>query len=126
MVGSGMSWTPSPEQSFLFHDTRHSAVTNMIASGTGEAVAMSITGHLESDYVQALQPLPRFRSGGSSGTPERLSRRRARHDADRAGDRHHEVTAVHRHGCVTGFRAHHWHTRPLSTYPRHPALAFVG
>ena len=39
---------------------------------------------------------------------------------------HHEVTAVHRHGCVTGFRAHHWHTRPLSAYPRHPALAFVG
>jgi integrase len=29
----------------VFHDTRHSAVTNLVASGTGEAAAMSITGH---------------------------------------------------------------------------------
>lgn len=30
----------------IFHDTRHSAVTNLVAAGTGEAVAMSITGHV--------------------------------------------------------------------------------
>jgi integrase len=29
----------------VFHDTRHSAVTNLVAAGTGEAAAMSITGH---------------------------------------------------------------------------------
>jgi integrase len=31
----------------VFHDTRHSAVTNLVASGTGEAAAMSITGHAD-------------------------------------------------------------------------------
>lgn len=31
----------------VFHDTRHSAVTNLVASGTGEAIAMSITGHAD-------------------------------------------------------------------------------
>jgi integrase len=31
----------------VFHDTRHSAVTNLVAAGTGEAVAMSITGHAD-------------------------------------------------------------------------------
>src|SRR5262245_14359562 len=31
----------------VFHDTRHSAVTNLVASGTGETAAMSITGHLD-------------------------------------------------------------------------------
>jgi integrase len=31
----------------VWHDTRHSAVTNLVASGTGEAVAMSITGHAD-------------------------------------------------------------------------------
>ena len=29
----------------IFHDTRHSAVTNLVAAGTGEAAAMTITGH---------------------------------------------------------------------------------
>jgi hypothetical protein len=29
----------------VFHDTRHSSVTNLVASGTGEAAAMSITSH---------------------------------------------------------------------------------
>jgi len=29
----------------VFHDTRHTAVTNLVAAGTGEAVAMTITGH---------------------------------------------------------------------------------
>jgi integrase len=29
----------------VFHDTRHSAVTNLVAAGTGEAVAMTITAH---------------------------------------------------------------------------------
>jgi integrase len=29
----------------VFHDTRHSAITNLVASGTGEAAAMWITGH---------------------------------------------------------------------------------
>jgi integrase len=33
----------------IFHDTRHSAVTNFIGAGTGEAVAMSITGHVTKD-----------------------------------------------------------------------------
>lgn len=28
----------------VFHDTRHSAVTNLVATGTGEPAAMSITG----------------------------------------------------------------------------------
>jgi hypothetical protein len=33
-----------------------------------------------------------------------------RADADCSCHRHHEVTAVHHHGCVTGFPAHHsWH-----------------
>ena len=31
----------------VFHDTRHSAVTNLVASGTGEAAGMSITGHAD-------------------------------------------------------------------------------
>ena len=31
----------------VFHDTRHSAVTNLVACGTGEAIAMSITGHAD-------------------------------------------------------------------------------
>ena len=31
----------------VFHDTRHSAVTNLVASGTGEAAAMSMTGHVD-------------------------------------------------------------------------------
>jgi integrase len=31
----------------VFHDTRHSAITNLVASGTGEAAAMSITGHAD-------------------------------------------------------------------------------
>ena len=31
----------------VFHDTRHSAVTNLVASGTGEVAAMSITGHAD-------------------------------------------------------------------------------
>jgi integrase len=31
----------------IWHDTRHSAVTNLVASGTGEAAAMSITGHVD-------------------------------------------------------------------------------
>jgi integrase len=35
------------EDGVVFHDTRHSAVTNLIASGTGEAAAMSITGHVD-------------------------------------------------------------------------------
>ena len=34
-------------QGIIFHDTRHSAVTNLVASGTGEAAAMSITGHAD-------------------------------------------------------------------------------
>jgi len=34
---SGMVW----------HDTRHSAVTNLVAAGVGEPVAMSITGHAD-------------------------------------------------------------------------------
>jgi integrase len=31
----------------VFHDTRHSAVTNLVASGAAEAAAMSITGHAD-------------------------------------------------------------------------------
>jgi integrase len=31
----------------VWHDTRHSAFTNLVASGTGEAAAMSITGHAD-------------------------------------------------------------------------------
>src|SRR5207253_9300357 len=32
----------------VFHDTRHSAVTNLVASGVPEPVAMTITGHTDS------------------------------------------------------------------------------
>ena len=31
----------------VFHDTRHSAVTNLVAAGTPEPVAMRITGHTD-------------------------------------------------------------------------------
>jgi hypothetical protein len=31
----------------VFHDKRHSAVTNLVACGTGEAAAMSITGNAD-------------------------------------------------------------------------------
>jgi integrase len=31
----------------VFHDTRHSAITNFDASGVSEPVAMSITGHAD-------------------------------------------------------------------------------
>jgi integrase len=31
----------------VFHDTRHSAVTNLVAAGTPEPVAMTITGHAD-------------------------------------------------------------------------------
>jgi integrase len=34
-------------QGIVFHDTRHAAVTNLVDSGTGEAAAMSITGHVD-------------------------------------------------------------------------------
>jgi integrase len=79
-----------------------------------------------SDDLQTLQPPPRFRAGGSSGTPQRLSRCPARHDANRAGDWPHEVTTVPsrrvRHRIPgTSFRAHHWHTRPGLALLRHQA-----
>jgi integrase len=31
----------------VFHDTRHTAVTNLVAAGTGEAVARTISGHID-------------------------------------------------------------------------------
>ena len=31
----------------MFHDTRHSAVTNLIGSGVAESIAMTITGHAD-------------------------------------------------------------------------------
>jgi integrase len=31
----------------VFHDTRHSAVTNLVDSGVPEPVAMTITGHID-------------------------------------------------------------------------------
>jgi integrase len=34
-----------PGKGIVFHDTRHSAVTNLVGSGTAEAAAMTITGH---------------------------------------------------------------------------------
>jgi integrase len=34
-------------EGIVFHDTRHSAVTNLVGSGAGEAVAMTITGHAD-------------------------------------------------------------------------------
>src|SRR5262245_43279098 len=69
--------------------------------------------------LQALQPPPGLRAGGSGGTPQRRSGCPARHDADRAGDRHHEVTAVCQQGCVTGFPAHHIPGTSLA----HPTLS---
>jgi integrase len=36
----------------VFHDTRHSAVTNLVAAGVPEPTAMSITGHVTSSVFQ--------------------------------------------------------------------------
>lgn len=36
----------------IFHDTRHSAVTNLVGSGVGEAVAMTITGHADASVFR--------------------------------------------------------------------------
>jgi integrase len=36
----------------IFHDTRHSAVTNLVASGTAEPIAMSITGHVTGEVFR--------------------------------------------------------------------------
>jgi integrase len=41
----GIPYGRHTEGGVVFHDTRHSAVTNLGASGTDEAAAMSITGH---------------------------------------------------------------------------------
>src|SRR5262249_49651605 len=43
----GIPYGRSTEDGVVFHDTRHSAVTNLGASGTDEAAAMSITGHVD-------------------------------------------------------------------------------
>jgi integrase len=41
----GIPYGRHTDDGVVFHDTRHSAVTNLGASGTDEAAAMSITGH---------------------------------------------------------------------------------
>jgi integrase len=43
----GIPYGRHTEDGVVFHDTRHSAVTNLGASGTDEAAAMSITGHVD-------------------------------------------------------------------------------
>jgi hypothetical protein len=65
----------------LWHDTRHSAVTNLVGPGVPEAVAMTITGHsdpsvfkrynVRRDAVQAdaLQQQERYLAGQRTSTP---------------------------------------------------------
>ena len=65
----------------VWHDTRHSAVTNLVGAGVPEAVAMTITGHsdpsmlkrynVRSDAVQAdaLQQQERYLAGQRTSTP---------------------------------------------------------
>jgi integrase len=36
----------------VFHDTRHSAVTNLVGAGVSEVVAMTVTGHADSAVFQ--------------------------------------------------------------------------
>jgi integrase len=72
----------------VWHDTRHSAVTNLVAAGAPEVVAMSITGHADAsvfkrynvrrDDVQAaaLAKVTTYlaaQRGTDAPTPERLS-----------------------------------------------------
>jgi integrase len=72
----------------VFHDTRHSAVTNLIGSGVPETIAMTITGHADRsvftrynvrrDEVQthALAQQESYLAGkrGTTPTPPRLSK----------------------------------------------------
>ena len=48
----------------VFHDTRHSAVTNFYASGISEPVAMTITGHADPTVLSGgIGRRPGFRNG---------------------------------------------------------------
>ena len=69
----------------VFHDTRHSAVTNLVDSGAPEPVAMTITGHddpsvfkryyVQRDDVQAdaLAQQETYLSRKRSTTPTRVA-----------------------------------------------------
>jgi integrase len=48
----GIPYGRHTEGGVVFHDTRHSAVTNLGASGTDEAAARSITGHEDAGIYQ--------------------------------------------------------------------------
>ena len=73
----------------MFHDTRHLAVTNLVASGVPEVVGMTVTGHKDSNVFKrynvqraALDRLHGYLTGprGTTNTPlPSVKTARARH-----------------------------------------------
>jgi integrase len=80
----------------VWHDTRHSAVTNLVASGTGEAAAMTITGHTTPDVFK------RYNVRRDDVQAEALSRMQE-HLATRRGTE--SIAAPPTIACTAGRRA---------------------